>query len=242
MPLLTVKDLVAGYQPDLPILNDISLNVQHKELITIIGPNGAGKSTLIKAIAGLLKTSGGSIVYEDRDITHRPTHELINIGIAYVPQTANIFTSLSVYHNLRLAGHSLNNKHDRQSGIEKAYQLFPILAEKRQAKGHVLSGGQRQMLALAMALMCNPGLVMLDEPSAGLAPQVVTEVFQRIRDLVDNGIAVLMVEQNAKAALAISDRGYVLAEGRNQLTGNAQSLLNDPMVAEVYLGTRRQAL
>ena len=235
--LLTVNDLVAGYQPDLSIVNNVSLQVQRNELVTIIGPNGAGKSTLIKAIAGLLKITQGSIIYEDREISQMPTHELINAGIAYVPQTANIFTTLSVYHNLCLAGHSLKGK--QQSAIERAYELFPILAEKRHVKGRVLSGGQRQMLALAMALMCNPGLIMLDEPTAGLAPQIVAEVFQRVRNLVDSGVAVLMVEQNAKAALAISDRGYVLAEGRNQLTGAAQDLLTDPMVGEIYLGARR---
>jgi len=235
--LLTVTELVAGYQPDLHILNGVSVQVQEQEIVTIIGPNGAGKSTLIKAIAGLVPISSGQVMYHEQDISQQPAHQLVTSGIAYVPQTANIFTTLSVQQNLVLAAHTLGA--ERRQRIEQAYALFPVLAEKRRDKGRVLSGGQRQMLAFAMALISNPGLIMLDEPSAGLAPRLVDEVFQHVRNLVTGGVAVLLVEQNAKAALALSDRAYVLAEGRNQLEGSAQVLLNDPIVGEIYLGTKR---
>jgi branched-chain amino acid transport system ATP-binding protein len=237
MTLLSAHRIVAGYQPDLPILNGVTLHVAQQEIVTIIGPNGAGKSTLLKAIAGLVTISSGEVSYRDRNMTHQAAHRLVTSGIAYVPQTANIFTTLSIQQNLAVAAHTLGRQ--KRERIEYVYQLFPLLAERRHDKGRVLSGGQRQLLALALALITAPGLIMLDEPSAGLAPKVVDEVFGHIRALVDNGVSVLLVEQNARAALALSDRGYVLAEGRNQLDGPAQDLLNDPMVAEIYLGTRR---
>lgn len=236
-PLLTVAQLVAGYQADLPIVNSVSMHVAEQEIVTIIGPNGAGKSTLIKAIAGLVPISSGEVTHRGRPITHQPAHELIHSGIAYVPQNANIFTTLSVHQNLCLAAYTLGA--ERRERIASAYAMFPDLAAKRRQKGRVLSGGQRQMLALAMALISAPGLIMMDEPTAGLAPRIINEVFQRIRALVDDGIAVLLVEQNARAALALSDRAYVLAEGRNQIDGPARALLENRQVREIYLGTRR---
>ena len=235
--LLQVQDLVAGYQPGLAILQGVSLLVQEREIVTIIGPNGAGKSTLIKAIAGLVPISNGSVWFQGRDISQQATHELVGSGIAYVPQTANIFTTLTIHQNLCLAGHTLGA--EQRQRIEQSYELFPLLAEKRRRKGRVLSGGQRQVLALAMALMSQPRLIMLDEPTAGLAPKVVAEVFDQLSQLVNHGVAVLLVEQNAQAALAQSHRGYVLAEGRNQHSGEAAALLDDPVVAAIYLGATR---
>ena len=235
--LLTVTDLQAGYRPDLPIIHHLSIDVYEHEIVTIIGPNGAGKSTLVKAIAGLISANKGKILFKQHAIEHLAAHQRITAGIAYVPQTDNIFTTLSIQQNLHLAAHAAGAS--SRARIEQTYQMFPVLAEKRKQKGRVLSGGQRQMLALAMALITSPSLIMLDEPTAGLAPKVVEDVFQHIRNLVQNNVSVLLVEQNAQAALKISDRAYVLAEGRNQLDGRADQLLADPMVSEIYLGTRR---
>lgn len=237
---LAARELVAGYRPDLPILNGASLSVGEREIVTVIGPNGAGKSTLIKAVAGLITISAGTVMVCGEDITGRAPHRMVSAGISYVPQTGNIFTTLSVRQNLVLAAHTLVSRRDIRERVEQAFEQFPDLAAKQRDKGRTLSGGQRQMLALAMALMTRPGLVMLDEPTAGLAPRIVDDVLRRLRELADGGVAVLLVEQNAKAALAVSDRGYVLAEGRNQLDGPATSLLADPAVAEIYLGQRRK--
>jgi len=234
---LTVDDLVAGYVADLPIVTGVSLRLSLGELVTIIGPNGAGKSTLIKAIAGLVTVMGGQVRLDDKDITGIQTHRLPQSGIGYVAQTGNIFTSLTVQENLRVAGHTLGR--DLPDRMAEAYDMFPDLKRYRDKKGRVLSGGQRQMLALGMTLLCRPRVILLDEPSAGLAPAIVREVFDRLRGLADSGLALLMVEQNAHAALELSDRGYVLAEGTSRMEGPAAELLGDPRVAEIYLGKRR---
>jgi ABC-type branched-subunit amino acid transport system ATPase component len=239
MTALLAEDVVAGYVPGLDILHGVSLRVDEGEVVTVIGPNGAGKSTLVKAIAGLVEVRSGQVLVRGRDITGLPTHRLIRQGVAYIPQTGNIFTTLSVHENLRVGGHTLGP--ELQERIERAYGMFPELAERREAKGRVLSGGQRQMLAIARALLTNPFLIMLDEPSAGLAPRLVHGVLERARALAREGVAVLMVEQNAKAALRVSDRGYVLADGRNRLDGPAADLLADPAVGRIYLGMRQSA-
>jgi branched-chain amino acid transport system ATP-binding protein len=234
-PLLTVEAVTAGYQPDLPIITDVGLTVAPGELVTIIGPNGAGKSTLIKAIAGLLRITGGRVLMAGEDIANRPTHRMAEAGIAYVPQSENIFASLTVDENLRVGAHVLDRGAAR-AAIAQAYRGFPDLLPYRTRRAGVLSGGQRQMLAVARALLTAPRLIMLDEPSAGLAPKVVEAVFTSLSALARSGVAVLMVEQNAKAAMAISDRTYVLAEGRNRLDGRSADLIGDPAVAEIYLG------
>jgi ABC-type branched-subunit amino acid transport system ATPase component len=238
-PLLSAKDIVAGYFGGLPVVHGISVDVAPREIVTLIGPNGAGKSTFLKAIAGLIALESGRVMLGERAITALPAHSVVAAGIGYVPQTANVFTTLTIHENLKVGGHTLRG--ELAARLERAYALFPVLAEKRRQPGRTLSGGQRQMLAIARALMTEPKVLLLDEPTAGLAPQVVGEVFRLLRRLAETGVAVLMVEQNAKAALNASDRGYVLAEGRNRIAGRSAELLNDPAVAETFLGGRRAA-
>jgi branched-chain amino acid transport system ATP-binding protein len=236
-PILEVSEVVGGYRPDLPILHGASIEVFAREVVTIIGPNGAGKSTLVKAIAGLVRIDAGRVRFEGEAITNAPAHRLVSAGIAYVPQRENVFATLTIAENLRLGAYSVASGHAARA--QWALNMFPILAERRTQKARVLSGGERQMLAIARALMTEPRLVMLDEPTAGLAPRVVGEMFALVRGLAAEGIAVLMVEQNARAALAQSDRGYVLAEGRTRASGPAKDLLDDPVVSEAFLGRRR---
>jgi branched-chain amino acid transport system ATP-binding protein len=237
--LLQVEGLFAGYVRGLPIVQGVSIEVAAGEVVTIIGPNGAGKSTLLKAIVGLVPVEGGRIVLAGRDITALPAHRVIAAGVGYVPQTANVFTTLTIHENLVAGGHLLGG--EMAARLQRAYAMFPVLAEKRRERARTLSGGQRQMLALARALMTEPSLVVLDEPTAGLAPMLVAEVFARSRALAEAGVAVLMVEQNAKGALRQSDRGYVLAEGRNRIDGRAAELLDNPQVAAAFLGGARHA-
>ncbi|MGI9499873.1 MAG: ABC transporter ATP-binding protein [Geminicoccaceae bacterium] len=236
-PILEVSSVIAGYRPGLPILHGVSIEVAEGEVVTIVGPNGAGKSTLIKAIAGFVHVSDGRVALDGAAITNRPAHELIGQGLAFVPQRENVFTSLSVQDNLRIGGYVVDRELDRR--IEQAVSMFPILAERRRDKAAVLSGGERQMLAVARALLPRPRVIMLDEPTAGLAPRIAGEVLDRIRGLTGDGVAVLMVEQNARAALRRSDRGYILAEGQNRAAGPASALLEDEKLGEAFLGRRR---
>ena len=238
-PLLVVDKLVAGYVRGLPIVQGVSIHVAPREVVTVIGPNGAGKSTLLKAIVGLVGVEGGRVTLAGRDITRAPPHAVVAAGVGFVPQTANVFTTLTIAENLRAGGHLVGG--ELAARLERAYAIFPVLAEKRRERARTLSGGQRQMLAIARALMTEPRLIVLDEPTAGLSPLLVAEVFARVRDLAAGGVAVLMVEQNAKGALRKSDRGYVLAEGMNRVQGEAQTLLADPEVALAFLGGKRAA-
>ena len=236
-PILRVDAVIGGYRPGLPILHGVSVDVSTGEVVTIIGPNGAGKSTLIKAIAGFVRVTEGRVTFDGAGITNQPAHALIEQGVAFVPQRENVFTSLTIHENLRIGGYVVaDGLEDR---IEQAYSMFPILAERRRDKAAVLSGGERQMLAIARALLPTPRVLMLDEPTAGLAPRVAGEVLDGIRSLAKGGVAVLMVEQNARTALARSDRGYIMAEGRNRAAGSAFDLLNDPDLGEAFLGGRR---
>jgi branched-chain amino acid transport system ATP-binding protein len=221
----------------MPIVQSVSLEIAPAEIVSIIGPNGAGKSTLLKALAGLVKIAEGNVSVNGKDVTGLRTDQLVHTGVAFVPQTGNVFTTLTVQENLMVGGHTLGN--ELKHRLEQAYTQFPALAERRSALGRVLSGGQRQMLAIARGLMTAPTVIMLDEPTAGLSPKIVSEVFNDLRQLAVRGVAVLMVEQNARAALRISDRGYVLAEGRNRLDGRASDLLADPDVGAAFLGVRR---
>ena len=236
-PILVARDVVAGYVPGLPIVRGVSAEIAPGEIVTIIGPNGAGKSTFVKALVGLLPTESGRVTLSGRDITGQPSHVLVGAGIAFVPQTANIFASLTIHENLVVGAHTVRGGMGPR--LDRAYAMFPELAAKRRQRGRVLSGGQRQMLAIARALMTDPAVIVLDEPTAGLAPKVVGEVFAELRRLATTGVAVLMVEQNARAALAVSDRGCVLAEGRNRAEGRAADLLTDATLAEAFLGARR---
>jgi len=200
----------------------------------VLGPNGAGKSTFIKALAGTASVFGGQVMLDGRDITGMAAHRLNAQGLAFVPQTSNVFTTLTIDENLRVGGYLL--KKELAQRLEQAYARFPDLAARRRHLGDQLSGGQRQMLAMARALMTAPRLILLDEPSAGLSPLMVSEVFQQIRAIADSGVAVLMVEQNVKAGLRIADRGLVLVNGRVAHTGSAGALMADPAVAHAYLG------
>ena len=236
--MLKASAVVAGYVRGLPVVHGASVEVAAREVVAVIGPNGAGKSTLLKAIAGLVHRESGSIRFQDKELSSLKAHEVVRAGVGYVPQTANVFTTLTIHENLKVGGHLLRG--ERAARLERAYALFPMLAEKRGERARTLSGGQRQMLAIARALMTDPQLLMLDEPTAGLAPRIVEEVFPQLRRLAGSGVAVLMVEQNARAALRASDRGYVFAEGKNALQGTAAELLDNPVVNEIFLGRKSQ--
>lgn len=239
-PLLDARHLRAGYIPGMPIVFDISVTVAPGEFVTLVGPNGAGKSTFLKALAGLVLVEGGEILFQGRDIAGLATHQVVSAGIGFVPQTENVFAQLSIEHNLVAGGHTLSRQLLRER-LDEAYARFPALASRRRSPANVLSGGQRQMLAVARALMTHPQLLMLDEPTAGLSPKVVQEVLDDLRALAASGVAVLMVEQNVKAALRISDRAYVLVEGRNHSSGAAAALMADDGIAQAFLGARRKA-
>ena len=239
-PVLVARNVRAGYVPGMPIVHDVSLQVASGEIVTVIGPNGAGKSTFLKALAGLVLFEGGAVRCAGHDVAGRPPHEMVRMGIGMAPQTGNVFTTLTVHENLVVGGHMLDRSVLRER-FAAIYARFPALAERRAATGGALSGGQRQMLAIARALMTDPKVLMLDEPTAGLAPIVVAEVFADLRRLAESGVAVLMVEQNARAALRVSDRGYVLTEGCNYMEGSARDLLADAAIGEAFLGGRRRA-
>ncbi|MEM1360667.1 MAG: ABC transporter ATP-binding protein [Pseudomonadota bacterium] len=233
--VLEVQGLTAGYRPDLPILHDVSIRAARGTLTVLIGPNGAGKSTLMKAIAGLVTVTGGTIRHDGAAITHIRPDQMARHGIAYVPQSDNIFRSLTVRQNLELA----QRRQPDAGGLEPVLRQFPALKEKLAVKAGALSGGQRQFLAVAMALGTHPRLLLLDEPSAGLAPKAAQEVLEHARHLTDDGVTVLLVEQNVNQALRLADHCYILAEGRNQIDGKAAELLDNPVVAEIYLGGKR---
>jgi branched-chain amino acid transport system ATP-binding protein len=236
-PVLEVSNLVAGYEPGVPIVRGASIRVDHGEIVVVLGPNGAGKSSLIKAIAGLVPVSGGTVLLDGGDITTLPAHRMVRRGLAFVPQTENIFPQMSVEDNLRTAGGILKPKVAAER-IAHMYETFPDLKSFRRTNSGNLSGGQRQMLAVARALIVEPKLLVLDEPSAGLSPKFVSMVFAMLAEIRRKGMTILLVEQNAKAALAIGDRAYVLVEGRQAHEGVASELWNDPVVAELYLGQR----
>ncbi len=232
--VLAVSDLIAGYSPTLPILHGVSVTVEAGEIVTILGPNGAGKSTLIKAIAGLLHINSGQASLLGTDLSGFSTHEMVRAGLGYVPQTENVFAKLSVEENLEIGALINRDAYSRQ--LEYVFDLFQDLARLRRLPAGKLSGGQRQMVAVGRALMADPKLLMLDEPSAGLSPKLAEAVFSQLRKISAAGTTILMVEQNARAALRVSDRGYVLAEGQNRLDGDAASLLDNPEVGKLYLG------
>ena len=231
--ILECNGIAAGYVKGLNILQGVDLVVNDGEIVSIIGPNGAGKSTLLKAIMSLIKVSAGRFYINGIEKTNLSTHKIVMEGIGYVPQVANIFPSLTIEENLEIGSWSIKNK---KEAIKKTFSDFPMLSERKKDKAGNLSGGQRQILALARALITSPNLLLLDEPSAGLSPVAINEVFSSIKEINDSGVSILLVEQNAKRALAFSDRGYVLDQGRNAYQGNGEDLLNDPRVIDLYLG------
>jgi branched-chain amino acid transport system ATP-binding protein len=235
---LSVRDLVAGYEPGVPIVNGASLSAAAGEIVAVLGPNGAGKSTLIKAIAGIAPIVSGAVYLGKEEITRLPAHRMVRQGLAFVPQTENVFTGMSVEDNLLLAAGILPSDR-RAARIAEIYRFFPDLARQRRLAAGRLSGGQRQMAAIARALIAAPRVLMLDEPSAGLSPKLVEGVFARLAEIRASGVAILLVEQNARAALAIADRGLILVDGRHRHEGRAADLWGDARVAALYLGGAR---
>jgi branched-chain amino acid transport system ATP-binding protein len=238
-PLLIAEDVTAGYLPGIDILTGCMLTLDEGEFVGIIGPNGAGKSTLLKSLFGLVDIRSGSVRLRGEDITNLAANRLVSKGVGYVPQTQNIFPSLSIEENLEM-GLYLAPKAFKERFAHVA-ELFPLLGSRRKQRAGALSGGERQMVAMGRALMMQPSVLLLDEPSAGLSPALQDEAFLRARDINSTGVSIVMVEQNARRCLQICHRGYVLDQGRNAYTGSGQQLLNDPKVIELYLGTLAQA-
>lgn len=236
--LLTVKDVYAGYVKDLYILQGINFSIQAGELVAVIGPNGAGKSTLAKAIFGLLTPSHGDIHFNGENIGGLKPNEIVQRGMCYVPQISNVFAALSVEENLEMGAFIC--KGSIKSLKDKIYTIFPVLAQRRRQKAGTLSGGERQMLGMGRALMLDPDLLILDEPSAALSPLLVTSVFEQVQAINGTGKAIILVEQNARKALEMAHRGYVLENGRDRVMGSGQELLNNPQVGQLYLGAAYQ--
>ncbi len=238
--ILEVANLVAGYSAEAPIVRGVSLAAASGEIVAILGPNGAGKSTFIKAIAGLMPLCSGRVGLRDEEISGLPAHERVRHGMAFVPQTENVFASLTVTDNLKIAADLLAAAR-RARRIATVCELFPDLSRQRHLAAGRLSGGQRQMLAVARALIVEPALLLLDEPSAGLSPKAVSELFRALVEIRGSGVSVVIVEQNVRAALAIADRVLVLVEGRTRLEGTAGAVGADPAIAALYLGGARPA-
>ncbi|GAB3303304.1 ABC transporter ATP-binding protein [Geodermatophilus aquaeductus] len=237
--LVRADDLVAGYVPGVNILRGCDFYLQEGELVGIIGPNGAGKSTLLKALFGLIPVRSGGVRLRGEDITSAPAHRLVSLGVGYVPQNNNVFPSLTIEENMQM-GVYLRSKTFKER-FDYVVDLFPLLGERRKGKAGSLSGGERQMVAMGRALMMDPSVLLLDEPSAGLSPAYQDEVFIRCRRINATGVSIIMVEQNARRCLQICDRGYVLDQGRNAYTDTGRSLMTDPKVIELYLGTLAKA-
>ncbi len=232
--MLEINNLKSGYN-GMEILHGIDFEVKSAEIVAIIGPNGAGKSTLLKSIFNLAKIYSGSIVFENKELTRLPAYQLISLGISYVPQGRQIFSALTIRENLEMGAFTI--KESVNERIEKIYNLFPFLKEKKNELALNLSGGEQQILAIGRALIQNPKILLLDEPSLGLAPKIMKEVFNKIVEINKRGIAVIIVEQNAKQAVSIADRTYVLEDGKIALVGGKE-ILNDPRIKNIYFGGR----
>lgn len=233
--LLVADGVTAGYLPGVDILRGVDLTLADGEMIGIIGPNGAGKSTLIKAIFGLVPVRTGTVTLRGEDISNLSAHELVALGVGYVPQRANVFPSLTVEDNLRMGLYLDPKAWDER--LAAVVEIFPLLTDRSDQRAGYLSGGERQMVAIGRALMMDPSVLLLDEPSAGLSPANQDLVFERVRGIADSGVSIIMVEQNARRCLQIADRAYVLDQGRNAYTGTGHDLLHDPKVIDLYLGT-----
>jgi len=232
MSILQVEGVVSGYT-DIDILNGVSIHVEQGEIVSIIGPNGAGKSTLLKTIIGMLKPRSGSILFDGQDIVGMTTHSIVARGMGFVPQEKNTFPSLSVMENLEMGAFL---KDEMGDVLEEVFGIFPVLRDKKHQRATTLSGGEIKMLAMGRAMMPEPQVLLLDEPTAGLSPKLREVVFEKIKDINGTGATILMVEQNAKKALSISHRGYVLEMGKNRFEGEGASLLEDENVLKLYLG------
>ena len=233
MTLLNARKLVGGYN-SMMILSDCSIEVAAGEVVVMVGPNGAGKTTVMKAILGMINLTGGSVIFKGEDVTSLPPQSRVVRGMAMVPQNHNVFTSLSIEENLEMGAYL--RKDDYSASLEQVFSLFPVLREKRTQVAGELSGGQRQQLAVGRALMTQPDLLMLDEPTAGVSPIVMNEIFDQVLRIRDQGIGILIVEQNARQALSIADVGYLLVNGKNRHTAKGYELLNNPDVRQSFLG------
>lgn len=236
MTLLKVKDIVAGYTRELNILQGVSLKVEKGQMVSIIGPNGAGKSTLLRVVFGLLPAREGHVLFEGKEITNLPPADLLKRGIAFVPQGRHVFPLMTVKENLELGAYIRRDRKTIMLSLEKVYALFPILKERSKQKGGTLSGGEMQMLEMGRAMLLNPKLILLDEPSLGLAPNVANEVFNKIEEIKENGTTILIVEQNADRSLRMSDYAYVLETGQNKYEGPAEEIRNNEEIKRLYLG------
>lgn len=233
MSLLQVKEVISGYG-ETEILHGVSITIEEGQIVTIIGPNGSGKSTLLKTIFGLVRPKKGQVLFNGQEITSMAPETIVRKGLCYVPQSSNVFPSLSIHENLEMGAFIRTD--DFRHRLNEVYDLFPDLIERRNDRAGTLSGGQRQMLAVARALMLDPIMLLLDEPSAGLAPNLVTSVLEKILGINSTGVAILLVEQNAREALKLSGWGYIIASGQNQLEDRGENLLKNPEVARLYLG------
>lgn len=234
MPLLQVENITSGYG-DMDILRQVSVMIEEHEIVSIIGPNGAGKSTLMKTIFGLLHPREGSITLAGQEISKYAPHQIVRQRMCYVPQVANVFTALTVEENLEMGAFVLDGS-DLEARKQRVYGMFPKLRERRRQAAGKMSGGERQMVAMGGALMIDPKLILLDEPSAGLSPKLVDEIFEHILRINETGIAIMMVEQNARQSLKMAHRGYVLAGGENRHEGSGREMLENPDVGRLYLG------
>lgn len=233
--IVRIDNLDAGYG-NIQILHDVSMTVERGKIVAIIGPNGAGKSTVLKSILGLLKPTGGEILFHDRDITGTPPHKVIEMGIGYVPQGRIVFPDMTVRENLEMGGFTCREGEVFAGNLDRCFDLFPVLRDRHRQNAGTLSGGQQQMLAIGRAIMADPDMIILDEPSLGLAPKFVDTVFDALGAMRAQGLTLLMVEQNAAKALSMSDYGYVLEVGRNRFEGTGRELLGDEAVRRMYLG------
>ena len=235
MAMLEVKDLQVYYGM-IHAIKGVSFHVNEGEIIALIGANGAGKTTILHTITGLLTPKGGQVMFEGKDITKTPAHKIVELGMAHVPEGRRVFAQLSVYQNLKMGAYTRSDKNEIEESLEMVYKRFPRLEERKNQMAGTLSGGEQQMLAMGRALMSKPRIILMDEPSMGLSPILVNEIFDIIQSVSASGTTVLLVEQNAKKALAIADRAYVLETGKISLDGNAKYLLNDDSIKKAYLG------
>ena len=235
MSMLEVNDLQVYYGM-IHAIKGVSFHVNEGEIIALIGANGAGKTTILHTITGLIAPKGGQVVFEGKDITKTPAHKIVELGMAHVPEGRRVFAQLSVYQNLKMGAYTRSDKNEIEESLEMVYKRFPRLEERKNQMAGTLSGGEQQMLAMGRALMSKPRIILMDEPSMGLSPILVNEIFDIIRSVSASGTTVLLVEQNAKKALAIADRAYVLETGKISLDGNAKDLLNDDSIKKAYLG------
>lgn len=234
MSLLSIQNLTAGYG-ELRVLENVSLQIEPGEMVVLIGPNGAGKSTVLKSVFGLTTKTNGTIHFRDREISDLPTHSLIEEGIGFVPQGRLVFPTLTVEENLEMGGYLVDHKETMRANLERVYTTFPALREKRRAQAGTLSGGQQQQLAIGRSLMMRPELLMLDEPSLGLSPKLMHEVFETLEELRQAGTTIFIVEQNVRLALTYVDRGYLLAGGTIRFSGRAAELGNEDLMRDAYL-------